>query len=813
MNQDSSPYLPLSFRQRQVVEREQAVDGIAKQCAVVRCSADGDFDLTAFRRAVDLLVERHEPLRTFVRRIDGDIVQVVRADAEFPVTAARHEVTTDELIRLAVGEPMSFDTGPLARAAVTLRGAGGHEIVFALHSLVADQWSLDLFLREFSTAYRALRTGGDPVLPELDIQFLDWVDWRAQLPPDRMAELSEWWTRTLATATVGLRACTGSGGPQFRRTRSALDPATTRAVDDLRRREGVSGFVLFAAVFAAALGQHGYRGDVAVLVPVANRDHTQVRDALGPFAEFAPMVLSLDGSTLRELFSRVRTAVAAMHAHRELSVEQRVVESISAGHVPIRFTHRTRGRSSKDRDETAVILEPIEFDFLFVAVESESGYEIGADHDASLVPEDDVRELAATCAAILRTAATAPGGKAVEPATSVRRSDVVTAHGGNGNRYGLPADLVALTQEFGRFLRANVIGASAVGSEVGRVRRLAGEIGFLAPRFRVEDGGRGTGVLGTALMVEQAAATGSPLAHHAVGPPAPTTPSPALVEMSSVLRTHYLADLLGGRTTLCVAITERAGGSDLSSVTTRAVREGNDWLLSGEKTYISNADDAHLALVVARTGDTGAVHADLTAFLVQRDDYRVTERQDMIGDFTTHTVVFDNARVTADHIVSTVGNGMEVAVSILDENRIYIAAQALGMAEWCFGQAVDHVRRRTAYGRPLSDLQGVSFGLVDCSVGLDAIRALTYETARRADRDGVVSMRDCSSLKLMATEKAFAIADRCVQLMGARGLDRDAGLEAVLRYLRMLRVVEGSSELQRSVIGQLMGLGAGIPGR
>jgi alkylation response protein AidB-like acyl-CoA dehydrogenase len=297
------------------------------------------------------------------------------------------------------------------------------------------------------------------------------------------------------------------------------------------------------------------------------------------------------------------------------------------------------------------------------------------------------------------------------------------------DRYGLPSRLRAERAELERFLREHVLPFDDTPADRDRVRRLAGQAGFRNPQLS-----RGLGVLGTVLLIERAASTGSPLARHAVGPPSPTVAGPALVGLSP---------LLAADTPMCVAITETGGGSDLSDLETQAVRHGDGWTITGEKTYVTGADEASVALVLARTG------ASSTAFLVPRSSYDIVATQEMTGDIVTYTLRFDETEVSGRCLVGGEGAGLEVLLSFLVESRIWIAAQALGLAQWCYDTALAHAKRRPARGGTLFNMQGVSFPLVDAAIAVETVRALMYETARRADR-AAVSLVDASMLKLTA---------------------------------------------------------------
>jgi alkylation response protein AidB-like acyl-CoA dehydrogenase len=141
----------------------------------------------------------------------------------------------------------------------------------------------------------------------------------------------------------------------------------------------------------------------------------------------------------------------------------------------------------------------------------------------------------------------------------------------------------------------------------------------------------------------------------------------------------------------------------------------------------------------------------------------------------------------------------------LNAGRAYIGAQCLGLAEWCLDSAVAHAKARTAFGRPLARFQGVSFPLADCKTEIEAMRWLTYHLSWAVD-EGDEPMLDASIVKLFDTERGYAVADRCVQVFGGMGLLKEGPVEHVLRHLRMLRVVEGASEVQRLVIARALGL-------
>jgi short/branched chain acyl-CoA dehydrogenase len=170
---------------------------------------------------------------------------------------------------------------------------------------------------------------------------------------------------------------------------------------------------------------------------------------------------------------------------------------------------------------------------------------------------------------------------------------------------------------------------------------------------------------------------------------------------------------------------------------------------------------------------------------------------------------FDGARVPADHVIGEVGRGFMAAMGFLNAGRAAIGAQCLGLAEWCLDVAVEHARSRTAFGRPLGRNQGVSFPLAECKVDIEAMRWLTYHFAWEVDAGGPNEhgpILDASIVKYHNTERAFTVADRCLQVFGGMGLLKEGPIERVLRHLRVLRIVEGASEVQQLLISRSLGL-------
>jgi len=386
--------------------------------------------------------------------------------------------------------------------------------------------------------------------------------------------------------------------------------------------------------------------------------------------------------------------------------------------------------------------------------------------------------------------------------------------------FGIPEELTALRSSFAAFLQREVRpvedavaprfwagepDAPEVKAAARAIKRRSLEEGFYAAHLPEQVGGWGLSNLGMTLLVEDAARSGMRMAAAALGPPNPEAPSPLLMELPEPVRDAYLTPLMAGDTTMCFALTEPEAGSDAQAIRTRAVRDGDSWVLNGVKHYITNGDRADFAVVFAVTDPQKRAAGGITAFVVPSSAYRVGKVQYTIADTHPTELWFEDARVPADHVVGEVGYGFYSAMRFLNAGRAYIGAQCLGMAEWCLQQAVEHAKARTAFGRPLGANQGVSFPLAESKVEIEAMRWLTYHLAWQVDA-GEAPMLDSSIVKYFNTDRAYGIADRCLQVFGGQGLLKEGPIESALRHLRMLRVVEGASEVQKLVIARSLGL-------
>jgi acyl-CoA dehydrogenase len=267
---------------------------------------------------------------------------------------------------------------------------------------------------------------------------------------------------------------------------------------------------------------------------------------------------------------------------------------------------------------------------------------------------------------------------------------------------------------------------------------------------------------------------------------------------------RWIPGVVSGSTVAAFALTEPQAGSDAAALELRAERDGDGWRLSGEKIWISNAPEADVYTVFARTTQ-GARARGVTAFAVAGDAEGLTgEHLEMLSPHPIGRLTFDAVRVEPGDVLGEVDAGFRVAMRTLDLFRPSVGAFAVGMAQSALDATLEHVATRRAYGATLADQQAVRHKLADLATHLEAARLLVYRAGRAYDdgaHRGEVTM-SAAMAKLFATEAAQTIVDQCVQLHGARALQRGHLLEHLYRDVRAPRIYEGASEVQRTIIAR-----------
>lgn len=272
---------------------------------------------------------------------------------------------------------------------------------------------------------------------------------------------------------------------------------------------------------------------------------------------------------------------------------------------------------------------------------------------------------------------------------------------------------------------------------------------------------------------------------------------------SDELRAEYLprlaTELVG-----CYALSEAGSGSDAFALRTRAVRDGDDWRLTGRKLWITNGGEAGLCVIFANADPDAGYHG-ITAFLVEPgfDGFTTGKKEDKLGIRASSTVelILDECRVPARNVLGQVGNGYKIAIETLNEGRIGIGAQMIGLAQGALDHTLSYVRAREQFDRPIGEFQGVQFQLAQLRTQLEAARLMVYNAARLKDA-GEPFIVEAAMAKLFASEAAQSIASTCIDLHGGYGFTREYPIEKLYRDAKIGTIYEGTSNMQMQTIAK-----------
>ncbi|MGC5051649.1 acyl-CoA dehydrogenase family protein [Micromonospora sp. DT48] len=269
-----------------------------------------------------------------------------------------------------------------------------------------------------------------------------------------------------------------------------------------------------------------------------------------------------------------------------------------------------------------------------------------------------------------------------------------------------------------------------------------------------------------------------------------------------------LPDMIGGELLGAYCLSEPQGGSDAASLTTRAVRDGDSYVVTGTKAWITHAQVADFYNIFCRTGGPGS--RGISCLLADRATPGIlpqaAERTMGLRSSPVAQVVFDEARVPADRLIGDAGAGFTIAMSALDSGRLGIAACAVGLAQAALDYAVDYARQREQFGKAIIDFQGLGFILADLATQISAARALTLSAARLRDAGRPYSI-EAAKAKLFATDVAMRVTVEAVQVLGGAGYVADHPVERYLREAKVLQIVEGTNQIQRLVISRALAKG------
>lgn len=374
--------------------------------------------------------------------------------------------------------------------------------------------------------------------------------------------------------------------------------------------------------------------------------------------------------------------------------------------------------------------------------------------------------------------------------------------------FTIPDDLRRLKEAIHDFVAREVIPREREIEEQERVpddllakMRAMGLFGITIPQ---EYGGLGVGPLGYALASEEigrahAAVRALIGINNGIG-------SQALVlRGTEEQKRRYLPRLASGEFVAAFALSEPGAGSDAAAITTRAVRRGERWLVSGTKHFITNGPFADVVTVMAVTDPGRRAHGGITAFLVEKGTpgFRVGRVQETMGSrgCLRSELVFDDCVVPDDKVIGGVGEGFELAMRCLEDGRISYAAFCVGLAARLLEMSRDWAKARVQFGRPIAEFQAIQLLLAEAATAIEAARALTLVAAWKREC-GEQCAKEASMAKLFASEAAGKAADSAVQIHGAMGYAKDLPVERLYRDARLFRIAEGTSEIQKLLIAR-----------
>ncbi len=332
------------------------------------------------------------------------------------------------------------------------------------------------------------------------------------------------------------------------------------------------------------------------------------------------------------------------------------------------------------------------------------------------------------------------------------------------------------------------------------------ELGLMAIEVPEEYGGQGGSFFQAVLAVEELAAVDPSAA--VIVDVQNTLVANALLRWASDDQKRRYLPRLAADTVGAYALSEAGAGSDAFALATRAVEDGDSYLLTGRKLWITNAHEAGLFLVFANA-DPGAGYRGITCFLVEREfpGFAVGRKEDKLGIRASSTceLILENCRVPRENVVGQVGQGYKIAIETLNEGRIAIGAQMTGLAQGALDHALGYARERKQFGKPIAEFQAVQFDLARMAVGIEAARLLVYNAARLRDA-GLPFTNEAAMAKYFSSQIAEETASRAIEIFGGVGFTRDYPVEKLYRDAKIGRIYEGTSNMQLATIAkQLLG--------
>ncbi len=331
----------------------------------------------------------------------------------------------------------------------------------------------------------------------------------------------------------------------------------------------------------------------------------------------------------------------------------------------------------------------------------------------------------------------------------------------------------------------------------------AGQLGFLGAIFPEELGGAGLGYIDYAIIIEELARV-DPSVGLIVAAHNSLCTNHIYLAGNDEQRRKYIPKLATGEWIGCWSLTEPEAGSDAGGTRTKAVKQGQCWVLNGSKTFTTNAQYADVCVAMGMT-DRAASHHGISAFILETGipGFHVGKKENKLGMRASATgeVVFTDCRLPESQLLGKQGEGFVDSLRILDGGRISIAALSVGTAQGAYEAALKYSKQRKQFGRPISEFQAIQNKLADMATEIDAARLLTYRAGWMKDQDQRVT-KESSMAKLFASEVAVRVANEAVQIHGGYGFIKDYPVEKFYRDVKLCTIGEGTSEIQRMVIAR-----------
>jgi acyl-CoA dehydrogenase len=376
----------------------------------------------------------------------------------------------------------------------------------------------------------------------------------------------------------------------------------------------------------------------------------------------------------------------------------------------------------------------------------------------------------------------------------------------------LPENLRLMLQTVRRFVHQDLEPISQQVDAEGRIPEATVEqmrqLGLFGLSIPERHGGLGLSTFGECLIYEELAKTNACFrtrvaTNNGIGSQA------IVMEGTAEQRQRYLPKLASGEWTACFALSEPEAGSDAANIQTTAELRGDHWVLNGRKHFCTNGDIADVATVLAVTDKEKRARGGITAFLVERTcpGYEVgtIERKMGLHGSASCELVFDGCIVPREAVIggeALVGQGFKTAMKVLDKGRLAIGAVGVGAAQRLLELSTDYARQRVQFRKPIGEFQAVRFMLAEMATQIYAGRQMLHHAAQLRDRRAVPVVQEASMVKLFCTEMACKVADLALQIHGGMGYMKDLPVERFYRDLRLLRIYEGTSEIQRLIIAR-----------